>query len=463
MHPQIALRLSAVSLLSLIVMTAHGSAHSAARAVRSRTAATRRFRSVLKVAATEERLGANDDASSALGSALEQDEPAESAPPPRLFVVFGKDDDALGDVRFSRHLAHVQHLREVRTGVYEAGYFLHDDLQSAAGTMYLIGAASVQDAMNTAASDPLNEAGLFHELYVNEWERLMEPDLDNFATTPPFLVYCRDKEGAGALRASTRAKHLAWLRASSERILFVGPLLSPDPLASLEGGSSGKVGTMLLCCGESLAEVQAWAAQDPYRLAGLFAHVTVAPFTGLDVLSRALPNVPGPPMEEWWTDEEKKGAPALFASKEELERWDGKFTEDGALRSSAQELADLQSEEEGELVERWAEQMERSRLGTDSQKDESPLISFDVPDEIANASDLFWRESDEDSDAPWPFLGDDDDVEALRAAGARSQADEEDEDEGDGIELDDVGGSKGEDADGLVLDGAALDTSLQQM
>lgn len=283
--------------------------------------------------------------------------------PPRLFAVFGRDHDSLEDVRFALHNEHVEYLRSIKNGVYEAGYFLHPHLQSAAGTLYLIDAASADEARAVAAADPLSTAGLFSELHVHEWARLMEAALDNYLTSPPFLVYCADKAGGEALRQATRPAHLDWLRASAERISFVGPLLAePAPAA---GGASAPsaVGSLMLVCGPSLEEVQAWAATDPYKQAGLFERSTVLPFTSLDVVDRALPNCPAPPLAEWWTDEEKANAPPLLVPTAQIDETQGCFTEDGALRSAAQEIRDAEAEEDSAEVERWAEAMERSRLG----------------------------------------------------------------------------------------------------
>ena len=66
--------------------------------------------------------------------------------------------------------------------------------------------------------------------------------------------------------------HLEWLKAGG-RVTLAGPLQSP------EGEEAGNVGTLLVVNGDELGEVQAWAAEDPYNQAGLFASVLVAPLT----------------------------------------------------------------------------------------------------------------------------------------------------------------------------------------
>lgn len=293
-------------------------------------------------------------------------------PPRALFAIFGRDHESLEDVRFALHNEHVAYWRSLRgCAIYEAGYFLHPHLQSAAGTLFLVGAESADAARALAADDPLCSASLFAQLHVNEWRRVAEPELDNYLTTPPFLVYCRDKPGQRALRQATRPAHLEWLRASAERIAFVGALLADDERsAGGDGGGDGAraereaVGSLMLVCGESLEDVQAWAARDPYALSGLFESATVLPWTSLDVVNRALPNCPGPPMSEWWTAEEHAQAPPLFVPTADLDLSQGNFTEDGAWRSSARELQDDEAKEDSAEVERWAESLERMRLGT---------------------------------------------------------------------------------------------------
>lgn len=315
------------------------------------------------------------------GESAEADADELNGELPRLFVIYGRDHESLEDVRFALHNEHVDYLKQLPNGVYEAGYFLHPHLQSAAGTLYLIDAKSAEEARAVAAADPLSTAGLFSELHVNEWARLMEPALDNYLTTPPFLVYCRDKAGGLALRQETRPAHLAWLRSSAERIIFVGPLLAesaagggaPAEAASSRADGTGEdgadeapgeaVGSFMIVCGESLEEVQAWTATDPYNAAGLFERSTVLPWTSLDVVNRALPNCQAPPLLEWWSDEEHKSAPPLLVPTAELDATQGRFTEDGALRSAEQEIRDAESVEDTAEVERWAEALERARLG----------------------------------------------------------------------------------------------------
>jgi hypothetical protein len=84
----------------------------------------------------------------------------------------------------------------------------------------------------------------------------------------PFVLICRDKPGAAQLRQDTRAAHLAYLQASPA-VKLAGPFLD----------DAGKpVGSLLMLDLPDRAAAEAWAAADPYALAGLFASVSVEPF-----------------------------------------------------------------------------------------------------------------------------------------------------------------------------------------
>jgi hypothetical protein len=85
-----------------------------------------------------------------------------------------------------------------------------------------------------------------------------------------FVIYCRDKDDSQPVRLDNREAHLAYLDASDLEMLVAGPLLTP------EGDSM--IGSMLVVNAEDRAQVEAFAASDPYRLAGLFDSVEIHPF-----------------------------------------------------------------------------------------------------------------------------------------------------------------------------------------
>lgn len=78
-------------------------------------------------------------------------------------------------------------------------------------------------------------------------------------------------------RMAARPEHLARLTALRDagRLLIAGPcpaIDSPDP------GPAGFSGSLVVAEFASLAEAEAWLAEDPYVLEGVFARTSVKPF-----------------------------------------------------------------------------------------------------------------------------------------------------------------------------------------
>lgn len=85
---------------------------------------------------------------------------------------------------------------------------------------------------------------------------------------PHFLLVATDKPNGLELRMATRQAHLDYVRSSS-LVKIGGPLLD-------EAGEMA--GSMLVLEAEDLAAAQAFAAADPYAVAGLFEKVELRPF-----------------------------------------------------------------------------------------------------------------------------------------------------------------------------------------
>ncbi len=83
-----------------------------------------------------------------------------------------------------------------------------------------------------------------------------------------FALICEDREGQEDLRKATRDAHLAFI--AEYDIRLAGPMLSDD--------GSTMIGSIIVLETDSLATAQQFAAGDPYKLAGLFANVTIRPF-----------------------------------------------------------------------------------------------------------------------------------------------------------------------------------------
>ncbi|WP_260628547.1 YciI family protein [Serratia liquefaciens] len=92
-----------------------------------------------------------------------------------------------------------------------------------------------------------------------------------------YLIYAQDVPNSLENRLSVRPAHLARLQALRDagRLVVAGPNPAID---SSDPGSAGFSGSTVIAEFASLADAQAWAEQDPYVAAGVYADVTVKPF-----------------------------------------------------------------------------------------------------------------------------------------------------------------------------------------
>ncbi|MFJ7500181.1 YciI family protein [Serratia grimesii] len=92
-----------------------------------------------------------------------------------------------------------------------------------------------------------------------------------------YLIYAQDVHNSLENRLSVRPAHLARLQALRDegRLIIAGPNPAID---SNDPGSAGFSGSTVIAEFASLADAQAWAKQDPYVAAGVYADVTVKPF-----------------------------------------------------------------------------------------------------------------------------------------------------------------------------------------
>ena len=82
-----------------------------------------------------------------------------------------------------------------------------------------------------------------------------------------FAIICTDNDGALEVRKANRDAHLAY--AAATPVVYAGPFLD-------EHGAM--TGSLLLVDLETRAEVEEWAANDPYAKAGLFKKVRIERF-----------------------------------------------------------------------------------------------------------------------------------------------------------------------------------------
>jgi hypothetical protein len=85
-----------------------------------------------------------------------------------------------------------------------------------------------------------------------------------------FAMICMDKPGSSALRAEVRAKHLAYIEAQAGAVKVAGPFLSDD--------GQTMTGSLIIVEAADMAAARAFAAGDPYALAGLFQNVEIKPW-----------------------------------------------------------------------------------------------------------------------------------------------------------------------------------------
>ena len=78
-------------------------------------------------------------------------------------------------------------------------------------------------------------------------------------------------------RLAARPAHLERLQALQQagRLLLAGPFPNID---SIDPGSAGFSGSLIVAEFDTLADAQAWADADPYVAAGVYAGVSVKPF-----------------------------------------------------------------------------------------------------------------------------------------------------------------------------------------
>lgn len=92
-----------------------------------------------------------------------------------------------------------------------------------------------------------------------------------------YAIIAEDAPKSLDRRIEVRPQHLTRLEfLKSEGRLFVA---GPHPAIDNENpGEAGFTGSLIIAEFPSLQEAQAWAEQDPYYLAGVYAKVTVKPF-----------------------------------------------------------------------------------------------------------------------------------------------------------------------------------------
>lgn len=92
-----------------------------------------------------------------------------------------------------------------------------------------------------------------------------------------YMICATDVPNSLENRLAARPAHLARLEALKDqgRLLIAGPfpaIDSPDP------GPAGFTGSLVVAEFDSLEDAKAWAGDDPYVAAGVYADVVVKPY-----------------------------------------------------------------------------------------------------------------------------------------------------------------------------------------
>ena len=92
-----------------------------------------------------------------------------------------------------------------------------------------------------------------------------------------FSIVCTDVENSLPKRKIARQAHVERLKqlASEGRLILAGP---HPAIESSDPGPAGFTGSLIVAQFNSLVDAQAWADDDPYIEAGVYAHVEIKPF-----------------------------------------------------------------------------------------------------------------------------------------------------------------------------------------
>ena len=92
-----------------------------------------------------------------------------------------------------------------------------------------------------------------------------------------YAILAEDHPGSLDQRLAARPAHLERLQALRDegRLRLAGPHPAID---SVDPGSAGFSGSLIVAEFASLEDARAWAADDPYQVAGVYAKVMVKPF-----------------------------------------------------------------------------------------------------------------------------------------------------------------------------------------
>ncbi|RYY80200.1 MAG: hypothetical protein EOO69_03640 [Moraxellaceae bacterium] len=92
---------------------------------------------------------------------------------------------------------------------------------------------------------------------------------------PLFAITCTDAPDSLAKRLEVRPRHLERLKALNEqgRVILAGPCPK-----NAQDTAQGFYGSLLVLDFADRASLDAWLAEEPYLLEGVYSHIDVKPF-----------------------------------------------------------------------------------------------------------------------------------------------------------------------------------------
>jgi len=82
-----------------------------------------------------------------------------------------------------------------------------------------------------------------------------------------YVIYAIDKPGQPNVRLENRDAHVKYVTSQTTKLVLAGPLLADDQETS--------IGSVLIVDAENMTEAKAFADNDPYNQANLFADIKI--------------------------------------------------------------------------------------------------------------------------------------------------------------------------------------------
>jgi uncharacterized protein YciI len=151
-----------------------------------------------------------------------------------------------------------------------SGPLFTDDNRNAIGSLRLIEFPGRDAALAYIHADPYTRAGIFESISVERWKPGLDVRQRDYARrqgTMQFVIHCHDRPDGGALRASRREAHLAWLNEHKDITVARGPLLDDD--------GAKTIGSLLILDVADKAQAEAFWAGEPFNRAGVYEWTTI--------------------------------------------------------------------------------------------------------------------------------------------------------------------------------------------